>query len=58
MLSVGQLKYIYILFANLIMGDIIIALPFSVIAEATDSSKSPEFPIHVVHPYPTILKPC
>lgn len=27
-------------------------------AAATDSSKSPEFPIHVVQPYPTILKPC
>lgn len=38
--------------------EIIYPLPFSVMAAATDSSKSPEFPIHVVQPYPTILKPC
>jgi hypothetical protein len=38
--------------------DIISKLPFSVITAPTDSSKSPEFPMHVVHPYPTILKPC
>lgn len=33
-------------------------IPFSDIAEATDSSKSPELPIQVVQPYPTIWKPC
>lgn len=33
-------------------------IPFSDIAEATDSSNSPEFPMHVVQPYPTIWKPC
>jgi len=27
-------------------------------AEETDSSSSPELPIHVVHPNPTIWKPC
>jgi len=32
--------------------------PFSEIAEATDGSSSPELPIHVVQPNPTILKPC
>jgi hypothetical protein len=32
-------------------------VPFSVIADATASLISPEFPMHVVHPYPTILNP-
>lgn len=36
----------------------IFQLPFSEIAEATDSCRSPELPIHVVQPNPTILKPC
>jgi len=29
-------------------------LPFSEMAEATDSFRSPELPIHVVQPNPTI----
>lgn len=32
-------------------------LPFSLIADDTASLRSPEFPIQVVHPYPTILNP-
>lgn len=32
-------------------------VPFSVIASATIWSRSPEFPIQVVQPYPTRLKP-
>jgi hypothetical protein len=32
-------------------------VPFAVIASATIGSRSPEFPIQVVHPYPTKLKP-
>ena len=47
-------KIDYITFINLVFPIIKRVVPFSEIAEATDSSSSPEFPMHVVHPYPTI----
>jgi hypothetical protein len=35
-----------------------LGIPFSVMAADTDSSRSPELPMQVVHPYPTRWNPC
>lgn len=41
-------------FINLVLTTSKSVVPLSEIAEATCSSSSPEFPMHVVQPYPTI----
>lgn len=52
-----SIGYTYITSANFEQPRSMVAIPFSAISVATDSSSSPEFPIHVVQPYPTVWKP-